>query len=277
MSEIKCEVVRDLMPLVADEVASEASRELVNGHIEGCEVCRAYYEGMTAQLARTAESEDKSAFVAFSHRMEKRVRLKKVLTALVAAIIALCVVVVGGAVVYDRMHVYDVMPIEQTQAWLWRDAGGEVNLLGQMKDGYGWYNNLGVYREGDILYLVPYEPQLKLWNKGFGGWYEEFQLDLIWENGQLYYSIMFGNEIYNAETDSFDVVDEQIKIPMKLVRWGFYNNYTTIYESGDVIPTHEELEARLDGLGTDDVSEILESAGVTPSPEPVADDVELEG
>ena len=35
-----CEVVRDLLPLYADEVCSQRSRELVEAHISGCPECR---------------------------------------------------------------------------------------------------------------------------------------------------------------------------------------------------------------------------------------------
>ena len=106
MEKIKCEVIRDLMPLVADDVASAESKELVSEHVESCEVCKAYFAGMTAQIARTAVPEDgpTSTFVKFTHRMEKRVRMKKVMIALTAAFVALCVVIVGGMVVFDKMN-----------------------------------------------------------------------------------------------------------------------------------------------------------------------------
>ena len=49
---MKCEVVRDLIPLVIDDVASEESRNLVGEHLETCEACRAYRDGMAAQLEK---------------------------------------------------------------------------------------------------------------------------------------------------------------------------------------------------------------------------------
>lgn len=273
MSEIKCEVIRDLMPLVADDVASAESKQLVDGHMENCEVCRAYFAGMSAQLARMALPEDgpTSTFVNFSHKMEKRVRMKKVIIALVAAVVALCVVVVGGMAVFDQMATYYPMPIEQVKSWLWRESNGDVNLMIRMMDGYGWYNRMNMSREGNIMYLTPQEPSLKLWNKGHqGGWNEELQLDLIWEDDQLYYSITVGESVFNEKTDRFDYVDKEIKIPIEYVRWGYYHNYTTIYEVGDVIPTMEELQAMVEGLGTDEWAEIVPYATVVPQDEPLA-------
>lgn len=250
MSEVKCGVVRDLMPLVADEVASPESKELVNGHMETCEVCRAYYSGMTAQLARMSASEDgpTSTFVKFSKQMEKRMRMKKVLIAMTAAIVALCVVIVGGMVVFDKMHTSYPMPIDKTQAWLWRESNGEVNLMVRMKDGQGWYSHLGVYPEGDICYLTPYEPELKLWNKGLTvGLHDEYQLELLWEEERLYHVFWNADSEFDPETGHFEYVEKEFRIPIEYVRWGTAADYTTIYESGDEIPTRQELMEQLDG------------------------------
>ena len=41
-----CNIIRDLMPLVIDEVASEDSTHSVHTHIDHCESCRTYFDGM---------------------------------------------------------------------------------------------------------------------------------------------------------------------------------------------------------------------------------------
>ena len=43
---MKCEIIRDLMPLVIDECCSEDSAALVREHIAGCGSCRAEFELM---------------------------------------------------------------------------------------------------------------------------------------------------------------------------------------------------------------------------------------
>ena len=45
MNEISCEICMDLMPLVADGVASGDSRKAVQQHIKTCDFCRAFFEG----------------------------------------------------------------------------------------------------------------------------------------------------------------------------------------------------------------------------------------
>lgn len=39
MQEMNCEIIRDLLPLYADEVISEESRALVEAHLQGCASC----------------------------------------------------------------------------------------------------------------------------------------------------------------------------------------------------------------------------------------------
>lgn len=43
MNKISCEIILDLIPLVKDNVASEASGKLVKDHMETCEVCKELY------------------------------------------------------------------------------------------------------------------------------------------------------------------------------------------------------------------------------------------
>lgn len=56
MMKIDCDVARDLMPLVLDEVSSESSKNLVNEHISECEACRNYLAGMAHVLPKAKET-----------------------------------------------------------------------------------------------------------------------------------------------------------------------------------------------------------------------------
>ena len=44
--KLSCDIIRDLMPLYAEELASADSREAVEGHLLSCESCRKAYEDM---------------------------------------------------------------------------------------------------------------------------------------------------------------------------------------------------------------------------------------
>ena len=51
--KISCDIVRDLLPLYKDNVCSDASKDMVEDHLSGCENCRAYYEKMSAELTKS--------------------------------------------------------------------------------------------------------------------------------------------------------------------------------------------------------------------------------
>ena len=44
--KLDCEVIRDLLPLYAEHMASPASTALVEEHLQECEACRAELEQM---------------------------------------------------------------------------------------------------------------------------------------------------------------------------------------------------------------------------------------
>ena len=60
-----CEIVRDLIPLCLDEVATESSKRHVDAHMEECVECAAYYAGMKAALPKRSEAEEKAEKQAF--------------------------------------------------------------------------------------------------------------------------------------------------------------------------------------------------------------------
>ena len=57
MKKNDCNVIRDLMPLVLDRVASDESRGLVEEHMETCEECRKEYEKMKADMPQETLAE----------------------------------------------------------------------------------------------------------------------------------------------------------------------------------------------------------------------------
>lgn len=50
--DLPCDVCRDLMPLVRDGVASDASRRMVERHLAGCPACQAIWRGGGTAAAR---------------------------------------------------------------------------------------------------------------------------------------------------------------------------------------------------------------------------------
>lgn len=90
MSEKKegypCAVVRDLMPLEIDGIASPQSEQAVHEHMEGCEACRTVYARMRADVGE-AERPEVMPLRDVMHQLWRRLSVR--VTAVVLAVLVL--------------------------------------------------------------------------------------------------------------------------------------------------------------------------------------------
>lgn len=80
--KIKCEVIRDLLPLYVDGVASEESRKLIEEHLQECEDCREYLKLLQEDLPK-AVTPDYADEVSSLRKIKRRMLLNKVLIVMV--------------------------------------------------------------------------------------------------------------------------------------------------------------------------------------------------
>lgn len=245
MNEVKCEVVRDLMPLVADEVASEGSRELVKAHMETCETCKAYYDGMTSQLEKSGPQQTDTNFIRFCRKMEKRFRMKRVI--LIFTIVGILLGGWSGAAFYFETRNYRVeITQEEATAQLYVESDGNVACQIEMAEGQNWYGNFSIEMLDGRYYLMPFRPKYTFMDKGFGeGIHVEDSIELAWENNQLCYRVYEWDMVFNEKTGSHEEVVTERLIPVEYARWGHPDSYTTLYEKGEILPTYEELNGQM--------------------------------
>ena len=67
-----CEVIRDLLPLYADEVCSQKSRELVEAHISGCPDCRNLMARLLDDRIEQNLSNEKKDVIAYGEKRFRR-------------------------------------------------------------------------------------------------------------------------------------------------------------------------------------------------------------
>lgn len=236
MDRVSCDVVRDLMPLMLDDVASDDSKKIVEEHIETCETCKAYYEGMALHISRGADSDAAASFAGFLNRMKRRNMMRRVLIIVLAVVLIAAIVLMGKLLILDRMHTYSRMPLEAATAQIYIDVGESI-LLDVMACGdYGLYtydwtiSDCG--NDEVIVYVMPMEPELKLWRKGEAHHRDEIEYfiwkDFLWENDQLYFEEDYGNEDYGMTL--------QKKLKVLSLRWGAPGEYAEIYGEGDILP-----------------------------------------
>ena len=75
--DISCDIIRDLLPLYAEDMASNASRELVEEHLEGCNPCKKELE-----LLKQAQKLPVDVDTHGLERVSKEIRKRKILTVL---------------------------------------------------------------------------------------------------------------------------------------------------------------------------------------------------
>jgi predicted anti-sigma-YlaC factor YlaD len=98
--EEKCGIVRDLMPLVIDKVAGEASRALVQAHLEECPDCRRVMEDMSAEIGAGATDEKDEKFIRFCLKLRRALSWKRTLKAVLVTV--LTVSLLAGGIGYVR-------------------------------------------------------------------------------------------------------------------------------------------------------------------------------
>ncbi|MBQ5443124.1 MAG: zf-HC2 domain-containing protein, partial [Oscillospiraceae bacterium] len=91
MTNLPCEVVRDLLPSYVDGLTSETTGKLVEAHVEGCDACRAALQAMRAPEAEPENQENEVKEIDFLKKNKKRNR-KVLLGSLAGAAALVCLV-----------------------------------------------------------------------------------------------------------------------------------------------------------------------------------------
>ena len=94
---IKCEVIKDLLPLYVDGVASEESCALIEEHLKECEDCRQYLELLQEDMPDVSEVSlaDETASL---RKIKRRIRRNRVLVVLVTMVFA----VIAGLIIHSQ-------------------------------------------------------------------------------------------------------------------------------------------------------------------------------
>lgn len=68
----ECEIIRDLLPLYADEVVSDASREIIEEHLTDCAECRDYLNKLKESELESDLKRERSAVIEYGAKRFKR-------------------------------------------------------------------------------------------------------------------------------------------------------------------------------------------------------------
>ena len=95
---MKCEIIRDLLPLYVDGLTSEESNRQIEEHVESCKECAALLRGMREPM-EVAPSQEACDCVELIYRHKRRMKIKTILACALTAVI-----VFGGCWYYSKTH-----------------------------------------------------------------------------------------------------------------------------------------------------------------------------
>lgn len=95
-NKLGCAIVRDLLPLYADDLVSEETRAAVDGHLEGCEDCSEHLRNIRSELNAKDHPESERKNVDFLKKVRTKGRKRTVIT----TVIGILIVLVGISLIY---------------------------------------------------------------------------------------------------------------------------------------------------------------------------------
>ena len=130
---ISCDIIKDILPLYAEDMVSKATKDMVEEHLCGCEGCAKELEGLRKPAKVPVEIATESL-----KRVGDSIRRRRIL-AVMAVFLFIATVIVGGALMLDAKiylsaneAVEDILLEDDTVKIVWHD--GIIGTLGNTYD-----------------------------------------------------------------------------------------------------------------------------------------------
>ncbi|MCH5287100.1 MAG: zf-HC2 domain-containing protein [Christensenellaceae bacterium] len=195
----ECDIVRDLMPLVADGTASEKSRAMVDEHIDECEPCREMFDEMRQEVKTEAPQAQAEKLV---KKLRRHRMLRRALLVLLGVAISAVLVVVGQRLWLYYFEADVVLTAEENYSVevVRKDFFG-TQTIWTIKDGYAQIPNTYFDAQTGDLYLWSSTTRLRLPAASDQMVNQTNQLYYFDDLGYAYIDVLFdveGNDFYVA-------------------------------------------------------------------------------
>lgn len=245
----KCNVARDLMPLVIDGVASEDSQQYVDEHIAECTECALTYGAMKVELPRANQEKERAEMEKAAKALKKK-RRKRVLWTALISVVMYVVVFVGGDWLYHTLTLSTKYPMDKDEftVQLYKQSDGAGLIVFDMAQDDAVCGVSMGYGNG-ILNLYMNEPVLQLgderYERMYGG-YRTNELGFIDDRGWMNIAEW---QWLGGSVDGRESYIERNQEPIKEIWINYTNEQELIYKHGDEVPTcSPEMEAYLYAL-----------------------------
>ena len=143
MEKINCNVIQDILPLYIDNVVSDDTKELVEEHLQNCEICQRVYHETKTDLendmkisAQTKESSHEANDLKSFRKFLKKRKIKTILLSIAATVI--CFVAVFT---FMNKHVTYIS---------YKDAG--ITIIEDNKDEVTYRTNIKITNKTKIIW-----------------------------------------------------------------------------------------------------------------------------
>ena len=141
-----CKIIRDLLPLYHDEVASIESIKLVEDHLETCPECKEILSSIKEDVKKKTMPNIEQAKVSGFRAVKKRLRLKSIITVVISVF---CAIVVVSALTYGVFFYEMVVPYSEVEQKITQQFDSAPDFIANL---YG-YKSIYINIIEDTIYL----------------------------------------------------------------------------------------------------------------------------
>lgn len=220
-----CNVVRDLMPLVIDKVASEESSNLVTAHVQQCESCAGTYKTLQGQIAGGSAAAESAAFARAADSLKRLKKKRRAILIAVTALVTAIVLFIGNGI-WNFLHTYGVTVRADSYSIKLLQIKGTnlvMELYEDMEHICGWSSSTERTDDATRIIITARAP---LVSKTYQWNFVSDQNTFILNDGKLY-----------TRSNDTDPIDEIVQV-------GRDNTEKVVYKQGDSIPiSSDEMAA----------------------------------
>jgi hypothetical protein len=215
MSNISCDIIKDLLPLYYDNICSEESRKLIDEHIANCKICKNELEKIKSdihiQKNTIARNNEESKVIKNLAGSWKRTKRKAFLKGLLGASIV-CTLIILCYIGLFKWQITKV-PTEIVEITdISKMKNGQIAYHVKFTDGYALnYCKFDVDNRGNF-YIIPYRPIIKaktITNVGLHNMYYTFDEIEEEKNRNINITALY----IKTRDDNLLVWKEEMKLP----------------------------------------------------------------
>lgn len=164
-----CDIIKDLLPLYTEGLASEKSRIAVEEHLEDCEECRAIYREMREpkpQIRYNREPAESFRRYAKKEKSKLRVRTAVITTSVILLLVAVRLIAVGGLAVFlavdgQKAEIHEDTDVSHYARYMGEKAEKEyINKWGMKEDIFpGQITENMKVKDYKMVYYNPWDAQ----------------------------------------------------------------------------------------------------------------------